>query len=122
MTLDTAETMLVDKGGVRMAFDIEAATRAINSYVADVKNTLPIDRVFLFGSYANGTANEQSDIDLCFFSCGFENQPSIDIMTQLFRLTRKYKGIDIEPRGFPTSELENDNPFVKEILRTGLEL
>jgi len=105
-----------------MAFDFEAVSKTVNNYVTDVKTVMPIDRAFLFGSYAKGTATEQSDIDICFFSLSFENLPSIDIMTQLFRLTRKYKGIDIEPRGFPTSELENDNPFVKEILRTGREV
>jgi predicted nucleotidyltransferase len=105
-----------------VAFDIETVNKTISSYVADVKNALPIDRAFLFGSCAKGTATEQSDIDICFFSRSFENLPSIDIVTRLFRLTRKYKGIDIEPCGFPTSELENDNPFVKEILRTGREL
>ncbi len=105
-----------------MAFDIEAVNEAVSSYVADVRNAVPVDRAFLFGSHARGTATEQSDIDVCFFSRSFENLPMIDIMTQLFRLTRKYKGIDIEPRGFPTSELENDNPFVKEILRTGREV
>jgi len=101
-----------------MAIDIET----VNNYVSDVKNAMPIDRVFLYGSYAKGTATEHSDIDVCFFSHSFENQSQMDIMKQLFRLTRKYKGIDIEPRGFPTSELENDNPFVKEILRTGQEV
>ena len=105
-----------------MAFNVAAAHETITNYVTDVKNAMPIDRVFLFGSYAKGTATEQSDIDVCFFSHYFENLLPIDIMTQLFRLTRKYKGIDIEPRGFPTSELENDNPFVKEILRTGREV
>ena len=105
-----------------MAFDIKTVNETIVSYVADVKDAMPIDRVFLFGSYARGTATEQSDIDVCFFSHSFENLPPIDIMTRLFRLTRKYKGIDIEPHGFPTSELENDNPFVKEILRTGREV
>ena len=105
-----------------MAFDIETINKTVSDYVADVKNAMPIDRVFLFGSCAKGTATEQSDIDICFFSHSFENLLQIDIMTQLFRLTRKYKGIDIEPRGFPTSELKNDNPFVKEILRTGHEV
>ncbi len=105
-----------------MAFDIEAVNRTVNSYVQDVRNAMPIDRAFLYGSCAKGTATEQSDIDVCFFSHSFENVPSIDVMTRLFRLTRKYKGIDIEPRGFPTSELENDNPFVKEVLRTGREI
>jgi hypothetical protein len=37
-------------------------------------------------------------------------------------MTRKYRGVDIEPHAFPTSELQNDNPFVKEILRTGREI
>ncbi|MCL1820590.1 MAG: nucleotidyltransferase domain-containing protein [Oscillospiraceae bacterium] len=105
-----------------MAFNIETMNGVISSYVADVRNAMPIDRVFLYGSYAKGTATEQSDIDLCFFSDDFENQTTIDIMLQLFRFTRKYKGVDIEPRGFPVSELDNDNPFVKEILRTGREL
>jgi predicted nucleotidyltransferase len=105
-----------------MAFDIETINRTVTSYVADVKSAMPIDRAFLYGSYAKGTATEQSDIDVCFFSNSFENMPSIDVMTRLFRLTRKYKGIDIEPRGFPTSEIENDNPFVKEVLRTGREI
>jgi predicted nucleotidyltransferase len=105
-----------------MAVDYEAVGQTVSSYVADVKSAMPIDRAFLFGSYAKGTATEQSDIDICFFSRSFEDILSLDIMKLLFRLTRKYKGIDIEPRGFATSELENDNPFVKEILRTGREI
>ncbi|MCL2079477.1 MAG: nucleotidyltransferase domain-containing protein [Oscillospiraceae bacterium] len=105
-----------------MAINIETVNKTVTDYVADVKNAMPIDRAFLFGSCAKGTATEQSDIDVCFFSRSFEDLTTVDIMTRLFRLTRKYKGIDIEPRGFPTSELENDNPFVKEILRTGQEV
>jgi len=105
-----------------MAINIETINKTVSDYVADVKNAMPIDRVYLFGSHAKGTATEHSDIDVCFFSHSFEDLLPIEIMTRLFRLTRKYKGIDIEPRGFPTSDLENDNPFVKEILRTGREI
>ena len=96
---------------------------AIAGYVSDVKTAMPIDRVFLFGSYAKETASEDSDIDLCFFSHDFENKPAIDILRQLCRLTRKYnQSVDIEPHAFPTSELAKDNPFVKEILRSGREI
>ncbi len=105
-----------------MAADDEALSGVIKSYVADVKNAIPIDRAFLFGSHARGTATEESDIDVCFFSKNFENLSMLDIMRPLFRLARKYRGIDIEPMGFPTSELGNDNPLVKEILRTGIEV
>jgi len=98
-----------------MAFNVETANQTIINYVADVKSAMPIDRAFLFGSYAKGTATEDSDIDICFFSRDFENQPTIDVMTKLFRMTRKYRCVDIEPRGFPAWGLENDNQFVKEI-------
>jgi predicted nucleotidyltransferase len=105
-----------------MAADIETVIDAVNSYVADVKNAMPIDRVFLFGSYAKGTATEYSDVDLCFFSRSFEEQYSIDVLARLLGMTHKYMNVFIEPHVFPTSELENDNPFVKEILRTGREI
>jgi predicted nucleotidyltransferase len=105
-----------------MALDIKTLDQTISNYVHDVKNAMQIDRVFLFGSYAKGTPDNDSDIDLCFFSHAFENRHSIDVLSQLCRLTRKYRGVDIEPHVFPTSELQNDNPFVKEILRTGREI
>jgi predicted nucleotidyltransferase len=105
-----------------MALDAETVNRAIGGYVSDVKGAVPIDRVFLFGSYAKGTAGDDSDIDLCFFSSEFENRPPLDVLRQLCRLTIGYRDVDVEPHGFPTSELQNDNPFVKEIVRTGREI
>jgi predicted nucleotidyltransferase len=50
-----------------MAFGYETIKQVVHDYVADVRNTMPIDRAFLYGSYAKGTATEHSDIDLCFF-------------------------------------------------------
>ncbi|MDR1038926.1 MAG: nucleotidyltransferase domain-containing protein [Deltaproteobacteria bacterium] len=35
-------------------------------FVAEARATMPVDRVFLFGSYAKGTADELSDVDLAF--------------------------------------------------------
>ena len=83
---------------------------------------MPIDKVFLFGSHAKENADSHSDINLCFFSHSFENKQSVDIVMWLMKLARKYRGFDIEPHAFPTLELDNDNPFVKEIPRTGKEL
>ena len=105
-----------------MAFDAETLNEIVSGYVADVRNAMPIDRAFLYGSYAKGTATERSDIDICFFSHDFEDLSFMEVLTRLFRLTRRFKGIDIEPRGYPTSELKNDNPFIKEVLRTGREV
>ena len=106
-----------------MAADIETVNTIVRQYIADVKKTMPIDKVYLYGSYARGTQGENSDIDICFFSQAFETRRTLDVLTELFYLKIKYeKDILIEPNAFPASELYNDNPFVKEILRTGREI
>jgi len=94
----------------------------IESYASDVSNVFPVDKVVLFGSHAKGTATPQSDIDICFFIGSFGNMRRIDIIKKLLDLMHKYKRIHFEPIVFPTDELQNDNPFVKEILRTGREI
>ncbi|MDR3247191.1 MAG: nucleotidyltransferase domain-containing protein [Treponema sp.] len=107
-----------------MAVNYEAVYRAVESYVADVKATIPIDKVYLFGSYAKGTANEYSDVDICFFSKNFEDTENEAIFLKLHDFTLKYarEAVYIEPHTFATYHLYNDNPFVKEVLRTGREI
>jgi predicted nucleotidyltransferase len=106
-----------------MAFDIETLAAPIQQYIADVKTVMSIDKVYLYGSYAKGIQRENSDVDICFFSEAFESRHYLDILTELFYIKIKYdKDILIEPKALPTSELYNDNPFVKEILRTGQEI
>ena len=106
-----------------MAVDIETVTTVVQQYIADVQKAMPIDKVYLYGSYVKGTHQENSDVDICFFSQAFESRRSLDVLTELFYLKIKYdKVLLIEPNAFPTSELYNDNPFVKEILRTGREI
>jgi hypothetical protein len=42
---------------------------------------------------------------------------------RLLELSEKYNPeVCFEPHCFHTPELENDNPFVKEVLRTGREI
>jgi predicted nucleotidyltransferase len=106
-----------------MVTDTETLEKALQNYISDVKKTMPIDRVFLFGSYAKGSPTEWSDVDVCFFSDYFEGRDSIDIGVELLDAAYKYlPALVIEPHTFATRELENDNPFVKEVLRTGREL
>ena len=106
-----------------MITDSKTIITIVRQYIDDVKEAMPIDKVYLYGSYAKGTQRKNSDIDLCFFSQAFESRRNLDILTELFYLKIKYdKDILIEPYAFPVSELYNDNPFVKEILRTGYEI
>ena len=105
-----------------MAVDFEAVNINIKNYVNDVRNAMPVEKAVLFGSYAKGTATEQSDIDICFFLESFGGKRRLDIIKELLALMRAYKGIYFEPIAFPSAELYNDNPFVKEILRSGREI
>ena len=106
-----------------MATDFETVITIVQQYIADVKKVMPIDKVYLYGSYAKGIQRDNSDVDICFFSQAFESRHSLDILTELFYLKIKYdKDILIEPNAFPVSALYNDNPFVKEIIRTGREI
>jgi predicted nucleotidyltransferase len=105
-----------------MAINIEAVTRTAINYAEDVRRALPVDKVMLFGSYAKGTATELSDVDIGVFLKDFNGRKRTDITTELLGLGWKYNDFYLEPHVFPSSELYNDNPFVKEILRTGREL
>jgi len=106
-----------------MVINNEAVNKLINQYIADVRKVMPIEKIFLYGSYAKGTVGKYSDVDICFFSNAFESRRIFDVLTDLFYLKIKYdKDILIEPFAYPLSELYNDNPFVKEILRTGLDI
>jgi predicted nucleotidyltransferase len=106
-----------------MVVDYEAVNQIIKKYVSEVKMLYPIDKVYLYGSYANNTAQWDSDVDLCFFSECFTEQNIMKIIGQLYELKRRYnKTICLEPNAFPLSEIDNDNPFIKEILRNGTEI
>ena len=105
-----------------MAADFENIKRLAQDYAEEVKQVLPVDKTVLFGSYAKGTATELSDVDICFFLNDFGGKSRVDIIGELLRLCRVYKGAFFEPIAFQTSEIERGNPFVKEILATGVEV
>ena len=105
-----------------MAADLKTISETIKNYANDVRHVMPVDKVILFGYYAKGTATEQSVIDICFFLQSFLGKRRVDILYELLELTHKYKGVYFEPTVFPTEEIERGNPFVQEILRTGIEL
>ncbi|GHV82999.1 hypothetical protein AGMMS50212_03390 [Spirochaetia bacterium] len=104
-----------------MAIELKEITSKVALYAREVKTVYPLDKVVLYGSYAKGTADSDSDVDICFFSKSFEKMRRVDAIAELLHIAGKYD-IWIEPNAFPTSELSNDNPFVKEVLRTGQEI
>jgi hypothetical protein len=106
-----------------MAVDFEAVTRIARDYAFDVSRELPIERAVLYGSCAKRTATELSDVDICFFLKSYNGKRRVDLVTQILGIGGgKYYHVGFEPIVFETAEIQNDNPFIQEILATGREL
>jgi len=106
-----------------MAVDFEAVNKIAREYATEVSRELPVDKALLFGSYVSGFASEQSDIDICFFLKNYCGKRRVDLLTQILSIGgKKYRGAFFEPIIFETAEIQKDNPFVREILATGIEL
>jgi len=104
-----------------MVADIEAVIAEAKRYADEVRRQLPVDKVYLFGSYAKGTADELSDVDVCFFLRDYGGKARVDVGIRLLRIARDFKAY-WEPLVFETAEIERKNPFVNEIVSTGVEL
>jgi predicted nucleotidyltransferase len=76
-------------------------------------------KIILFGSYAKGTYNQDSDIDIAVILKDYPNL--IDMQVDLMRIRR---GIDtrIEPHPFREREFDVSNPIVNEIIRFGQDI
>jgi predicted nucleotidyltransferase len=105
-----------------MAANFETINRIARDYAADVSRELPVDKAVLFGSYAKGYATELSDVDICFFLKNYNGKQRVEIIAELLGLSGSYRDIAFEPIVFETAEIERGNPFVREILSTGVEL
>lgn len=95
-------------------------TKIINEFIGSVSVEFPLRAAFLFGSYARGNSREYSDIDLAIVSDKFEGSRFFDK-----KKINKYllgASADLEIHPFRTDEFTEDNPFVKEILETGIKL
>lgn len=79
-----------------------------------------ISSAFLFGSYAKGTASLNSDIDVAIVSPDFSGF-RFDDLRKVAKEVYSFDA-DIEVLTFKESDFTTDNPFVEEIIRTGLKL
>ena len=102
-----------------IASDVELK-RIIADFIALLSNGITVDRVMLFGSYANGTPHEWSDIDLAVVSPDFEGMPTSRRQARLAVLTLD-RDRRIAPLGYAPSEYQDPgrHSFLGEILRTG---
>jgi uncharacterized protein len=92
----------------------------VSKFVSLVSDEFPINTVYLFGSYAKGSAKDYSDVDLAIVSDKFEGSRFYD-KKRLNKYILK-TCIDLEIHPFKTADFKEDNPFVKEIIQTGLKI
>ena len=93
---------------------------SIRKYIEKISKFYNIEVIILFGSYAKGTQNEDSDIDIAIISSDFDD--IFDDMAELIGMTW---GIDtrIEPHPITTEDYNNiATPFVQEIIDTGIKV
>jgi predicted nucleotidyltransferase len=105
-----------------MAIDIKTIKQSARRYAADVSRELPVEKALLFGSYAKGSATETSDVDVCFFLKNYNGKQRVEIIAELLGMGGAYCAVPFEPIVFETVEIQNGNPFVREILATGIDL
>lgn len=91
---------------------VNIATRYANA----VKNKYDILKIILFGSYARGNFNEDSDIDIAVVIKDYDNL--IDTQVDLMRIRRKIDS-RIEPHPFREKDFNLSNPLVNEIIKYG---
>ena len=72
--------------------------------------------IILFGSYAKGTYNIDSDIDIAVILKDYDNLMNIQL--ELMRLRRKID-IRIEPHPIKESDFNENNPLANEIKKHG---
>ncbi len=93
---------------------------SIEKYIERISQYYKIEAIILFGSYAKGTENEDSDIDIAVISSDFKNiiQDGADLIGYTWKIDTR-----IEPHPIRTEDYENiATPFVQEIINTGIKV
>lgn len=103
--LDTAEAM--DRTTV-----IDLARRFANS----IKNIVSFEKIVLFGSYAKGSADENSDIDIAVLVNDYKGDV-LELSSNLWIAASKISDF-IEPILLDYNDDKTD--FIKEVMKTGI--
>jgi len=89
----------------------------VQKYAKTVRSRFDCQKIILFGSYAKGNPDKDSDIDVAIVFDDYKNK--MDRQVELMKLTRK---IDtrIEPHPFREKDFNISNPLVNEIVNYGM--
>jgi uncharacterized protein len=98
-----------------------ATMKQMKDFVSLVNSCgITLRKAILFGSYARNKQTKYSDIDVALVADEFCSVPSEDVKL-VTKAMRKY--YMVQPQTYNTKDFSPDrNPFVDEILRTGIEI
>ena len=94
--------------------------KIVRVFLDEIQKRYHVDSAYLFGSYARGTQDRWSDIDLAVVSPDF----SEDLFEERMVLMRLAYEIDerIEPKPFRPDTFKPIDPLVHEIQKHGVKL
>jgi predicted nucleotidyltransferase len=91
-----------------MAYTKDEAIRVIRTFLKGIRQDLPVNRAFLFGSYATGRSRDYSDIDLAIVSPAINSKNSLNVNQEIFHRAMLYN-VDLEPICFSPELMPNGN-------------
>ena len=81
---------------------------------------IKLKKMILFGSYASGKQTKYSDIDVALVADEFCGVPSEDVKLIMNAMLKYYM---VQPQTYNTRDfVPENNPFVAEIIKTGIEI
>ena len=94
--------------------------KIVQNFLDEVQHKYRIVGAYLYGSFAKGTSNKWSDIDIAIISPDFSD----DLFEERLILMKLATSIDdrIEPKPFKTELFNPNDPLVDEIQKSGIQL
>ncbi len=93
----------------------------VRTYLAALRSVgIHADRAILFGSFADGRANEWSDIDLVVIAPEFDGPREISLIKSLWRATAADSRIEPIPCGEKEWETDESRPILEIARQQGI--
>ena len=102
-----------------MAKRNDEVKKIVTYFLDEVRKKYSIDRAYLYGSFAKGTSNKWSDIDIAIISPDFSD----DLFEERLNLMQLAASIDdrIEPKPYKRELFVRNDPLVDEIQKNGIQ-
>ncbi len=96
------------------------AIETVKSFISDChKIGLSFEKVFLFGSYSRGTADDWSDVDVLLVSKQFSKN-TLQNLKLYAKINSHYPILETHP--YPKDYFDSGDPFLQDVLKTAIEI